>query len=122
MRRIARGEAIDVFGDGSMSRDFTFIGDIVRGVIAAHDRVDRHGYRVWNLGSDRPVRLDEMIAAIGRTVGREPVIKRLPMQPGDVDRTWADLTRSKQELGYAPTMPFDEGLAAQWEAARAAVV
>jgi UDP-glucuronate 4-epimerase len=122
MRRIARGEAIDMFGDGSMSRDFTFIGDIVRGVVAAHDRVDRHGYRVWNLGSDRPVRLDEMIAAIGRTVGREPVIKRLPMQPGDVDRTWADLTRSKQELGYAPTMPFDEGLAAQWEAARAAVV
>lgn len=120
MRKVSRGERIEVFGDGSMSRDFTFIDDIVRGVIASLDRVDRFGFRVWNLGSDRPVRLDEMIAAIGRTVGREPVITRLPMQPGDVDRTWADLARAKQELGYAPSVPFEDGLARQWEAARAA--
>lgn len=116
MRKIARGEEIDVFGDGSMSRDFTFIGDIIRGVVAAYDRVDRHGYRVWNLGSDRPVRLDAMIAAIAATVGKEPVIRVKPMQPGDVDRTWADLTRARAELGYQPTMPFERGLAEQWAA------
>ena len=120
MRRVAAGESIDVFGDGSMSRDFTYIDDIVSGVLAAHDRIERHGYRVWNLGSDRPVRLDAMIAAIGKTVGREPVIKRLPMQAGDVDRTWADLTRSRAELGYAPSTPFETGLARQWEASRRA--
>jgi UDP-glucuronate 4-epimerase len=120
MRRISRGEEIEVFGDGSMSRDFTYIGDIVSGVLAAYDRIPRHGYRVWNLGSDRPVRLDAMIAGIARVVGREPVVTRKPMQPGDVDRTWADLARSRAELGYAPTVSFDEGLARQWEAARRA--
>ena len=115
MRRIAAGESIDVFGDGSMSRDFTYVDDIVAGVLAAHDRVGGHGYRVWNLGSDRPVRLDAMVAAVARTVGREPVINRTPMQPGDVDKTWADLTRSRAELGYAPATPFEEGLRRQWE-------
>jgi UDP-glucuronate 4-epimerase len=115
MRRIAAGEPIDVFGDGSMSRDFTYVDDIVAGVLAAYDRVERHGYRVWNLGSDRPVRLDEMVAAVARTVGREPVIHRKPMQPGDVDKTWADLTRSRAELGYAPRTAFEDGLRRQWE-------
>lgn len=117
MRRIAAGEPIDVFGDGSMSRDFTYIGDIVRGVLSAYDRID--GYRVWNLGSDRPVRLDAMIAAIARVVGREPMIKRLPVQTGDVERTWADLSRSRAELAYSPSVSFEEGLARQWAAERA---
>jgi UDP-glucuronate 4-epimerase len=116
MRRISRAEEIDMFGDGSMSRDFTFIDDVVAGVLAAHDRIDRFGYRVWNLGSDRPVRLDAMIAAIARVVGKEPRIRRLPMQPGDVERTWADLTRSGAELSYRPSTNFEEGLERQWAA------
>ncbi len=62
------------------------------------------------------MRLDAMIAAIARVVGREPLIKRRPMQPGDVDRTWADLTRSGSELAYRPSTPFEQGLARQWEA------
>ena len=107
-----------MFGDGSMSRDFTYIDDIVRGVLAAYDRIPSHGYRVWNLGSDRPVRLDAMIAAIGKALEREPRVRRLPVPPGDVERTWADLTRSGTELGYQPTTSFEEGLKRQWEASR----
>ncbi len=114
MRRIARGEPIQMFGDGSMSRDFTYVDDTVAGILAAYDRIPAHGYRVWNLGSDRPWRLDAMIAAIATVVGREPVIERRPMQPGDVDRTWADLARSRAELGYDPRTPFEEGLRRQW--------
>ncbi|MBL9031978.1 MAG: NAD-dependent epimerase/dehydratase family protein [Phycisphaerae bacterium] len=115
MSRIARGEPIAVFGDGSMARDYTYIDDIVTGVLAAADRIDDHGYRVWNLGSDRPVRLDAMIAAIARTVGREPIIDRKPVPTGDVERTWADLARARAELDYAPTTPFEEGLGRQWD-------
>jgi UDP-glucuronate 4-epimerase len=116
MRRIARAEEIDVFGDGSMSRDFTFVDDVVAGILAAYDRIPRFGFRVWNLGSDRPVRLADMVRAIERTVGTEARIRRRPVQPGDVERTWADLTRSRAELGYSPSTPFEEGLRRQWEA------
>ena len=89
------------------------VSDIVVGVIAAYQRIGGHGYRVWNLGSDRPVRLDAMIEAISRVVGKPARIKRLPMQPGDVERTWADLARSGAELGYRPRMGFEEGLREQ---------
>lgn len=114
MRLIASGQEVPMFGDGSMSRDFTYIDDIVRGVLAAHDRIDAHGYRIWNLGSDRPVKLIDMIQAIARVVGREAQVKQLPEQPGDVERTWADLTRVKRELAYRAETNFEEGLARQW--------
>ncbi len=114
MRRISQGQEISMFGDGESSRDYTYIDDIVRGVIASYDRIDRHSYRIWNLGGSSPVTLKDMIAAISRTVGREARIKQLPMQPGDVERTWADLSRSRAELDYAPATPFDEGVRRQW--------
>ena len=112
--RIARGEPIRMFGDGSMSRDFTYIDDIVGGVLRAYERTPGFGYRVWNLGGDHPMRLDELIATIGEVVGREPIIERAPMQAGDVDRTWADLTRSGSELGYSPKTAVREGIERQW--------
>lgn len=115
MARIASGAEIEVFGDGSMSRDYTFVDDIVSGVLAAYEAVPRFGYRVWNLGSDRPVRLDEMVATISAVVGKEARIKRLPSQPGDVERTWADLTRAAKELGYRARTEFAEGVGRQWE-------
>lgn len=114
MRKIARGEPITMFGDGSMSRDFTYIDDIVAGVLAAYDRIDAHGCRVWNLGNSDPVALKDMIASIGRVVGREPIVKAAPMQPGDVDRTYADLSRARAELEYQPRTRFEDGLARQW--------
>lgn len=114
MTRIAGGQPIRMFGDGSMSRDFTYIDDIVTGVLGAYDRVDRFGYRVWNLGGNHPVRLDAMIESVARVVGKPAIIERAPTQPGDVERTWADLTRSARELGFAPTTSFEEGLRRQW--------
>ncbi|MEK6701801.1 MAG: GDP-mannose 4,6-dehydratase [Planctomycetota bacterium] len=112
--RVARGEAIRMFGDGTTSRDYTYIDDIVTGVVAAYDRIDHHGYRVWNLGGSSPVSLLEMIAIIGRVVGMEPRVERGPMQPGDVERTFADPARSAAELGYKVTTGFEEGVRRQW--------
>lgn len=115
LHAVSAGETITMFGDGSMSRDFTYVDDIVAGVLASMERIDGHGFRIWNLGSDGPVRVDELIAAVGRTVGREPIVERGPEQPGDVRRTWADLTRSRAELDYAPKTPLERGLAAQYQ-------
>ncbi|CAG0963634.1 UDP-glucuronate 4-epimerase [Phycisphaerales bacterium] len=111
---VAKGEPVTLFGDGSMSRDYTYIDDIVAGVLAAYDRIPAHGYRVWNLGGNHPVALGEMLATVERVVGKKAVVKRGPMQPGDVLRTWADLTRSSAELGYSPRTPFEEGVEKQW--------
>ncbi len=120
MRNIARGEAIPVFGDGSMSRDYTFIDDIVAGVLSAYERIPSHGFRVWNLGGNRPMTLSAMIEAVERTVGKKALIDRRPTPPGDVERTYADLTRSVAELGFSPSTSFGEGLAKQWEWMRSA--
>jgi len=115
MRLIARGEPVPMFGDGSTSRDYTFIKDIVTGVVASYDRIVDHGYRIWNLGGSDPVTLTEMIDTIGRVVGKPPILQRMPIQPGDVERTFADLTRSTNELGFRPTTPFEEGVGHQWK-------
>ncbi len=113
MRLIRAGEPIPVFGDGSMARDYTFVDDIVTGLIAARDRIGEHGYRIWNIGSDRPVKLDDMVRAVGEAVGVEAKIDRQAVPPGDVERTCADLTRARAELGYEPTTAFLDGLRAQ---------
>lgn len=115
MKAIRDGRPITVFGDGSTSRDYTFVADIVRGVVSAMDRIDMLGYRVWNLGHSHPVTLSEMVATVARVVGKEPLIQRGPDQPGDVQRTYADLGRSSPELEYHPTTGFEPGVKAQWE-------
>ena len=118
LSRISRGEPIRMFGDGTTSRDYTFIDDIVSGVMASYEKIDAHGFRVWNLGGNEPVSLREMIQTVGEVVGVEPIVQQEPMQPGDVERTYADLTRAKAELGYEPTTSFAEGVARQWAWAR----
>jgi UDP-glucuronate 4-epimerase len=114
LRKISQGETISLFGEGT-SRDYTFVDDIVAGVLASYDRIDQHGYRVWNLGGSHPTSLEEMVATIARVVGRQPVIELGPMQPGDVQRTWADLTRAAAELGFKPTTSFETGVRKQWD-------
>lgn len=114
MRLISAGEPVPMFGDGSTSRDYTYIDDIIAGELAALDHVAEHGCRVWNLGGSSPVTLSEMIEAVARAVGRPARVERLPTQPGDVERTYADLSRSGRELGYRPSTSFDEGLRRQW--------
>ena len=114
LSRVSRGQSLEVFGDGSTSRDYTFVADIVRGVLAAHDRIDRFGYRIWNLGNSEPVTLSDMIATIARTVDRAPKIVRKPAQPGDVERTYADISRARADLDYDPRTSFSEGVAKHW--------
>lgn len=122
MTLMATGSPVPMFGDGSSSRDYTFIDDIVGGVLAAERAIgsDSVGdYRIWNLGGSAPTTLADLIAAIGVVLGVEPTIEKGSMQRGDVDRTFADLTRSEAELGYRPTTPLEDGLRRQWEAMRA---
>ncbi len=107
-RLIETGQPIPVFGDGSMQRDFTYIDDIVQGVIASIEHCK--GYNIYNLGESRPVRLDKLISAIEKAVGKKAIINRLPNQPGDVKQTYADVSKAKKELGYNPTMEINEGL------------
>ncbi len=121
MRLVAADEEVPMFGDGTTSRDYTYIDDIVGGVLAVDDHLAARsapggaGFcRIWNLGGAHPVTLGAMIDAIGGVVGKPPRIRRLPMQPGDVERTWADLTRSRAELGYEPKTSLEDGLKKQW--------
>jgi len=115
LSRIAKGESIEMFGDGHTSRDYTYVSDIVQGVLAAYQAIPSHGYRVWNLGSDRPTTLTDLISTISTTVGKPAQIVHKPMQQGDVERTWADLSRSAKELRYQATTALATGIAAQYE-------
>jgi len=115
MRKVHAGTPIEVFGPLETARDYTYVADTVAGILSAAANIDRFGYRIWNLGHDHPVTLGEMISAIGKTVGREPITNCQPQRPGDVDRTWADLQRAKAELGYNPTTSFEQGLTKQWQ-------
>jgi UDP-glucuronate 4-epimerase len=109
IRLIESGKAIPVFGDGSMRRDFTYIDDIINGVVAAIERCK--GYEIYNLGESRPVRLDKLISEIEKVLGKEAVIERLPLQPGDVIQTYADVSKAKERLGYEPKTKLSVGLA-----------
>lgn len=107
--RIERGETIPMFGDGQTRRDYTFVDDVVDGVVRAVDRCA--GLHIYNLGNSSPVTLREMIEAIGEALGKTPRVERLPEQPGDVRQTFADVSKAEAELGYHPSTPFREGLA-----------
>jgi UDP-glucuronate 4-epimerase len=105
---IASGREIPVFGDGTTGRDYTYVDDIVDGVVAALDRAT--GFHIWNLGGAHPVVLKDLIERLARGLGRMPAIRRLPPQPGDVERTWADVSRAKRELAWAPSTSFERGM------------
>jgi UDP-glucuronate 4-epimerase len=100
---------LTVFGDGSMRRDFTFVDDIVRGILAALDRAPR-GFRAYNLGSGAPVDLRTLVREIGVAAGVEPVVQSAAVPLGDVDATFADIARARLELGWEPCVPLGDGL------------
>jgi UDP-glucuronate 4-epimerase len=109
LRAILAGAPITVFGDGSMKRDFTHVDDIVRGVLAAVDEAPP-GYRPYNLGSGAPIVLSKLVVAMGRAAGREPVVQHAPVPLGDVDATFADISRAREELGWTPRIALEDGL------------
>jgi UDP-glucuronate 4-epimerase len=107
-RLIESGEPVPMFGDGTTRRDYTYVGDIVEGIVRAIDRCT--AYHLYNLGNSAPIKLSELIESIGKALGKHPIIQRLPEQPGDVRQTFADITRASAELGYSPRTPFRTGL------------
>ena len=106
--RIRRGQEITMFGDGSSLRDYTFVSDIVDGVVAAVDRP--LGFEIINLGNCTPNRLDDLIAAIGEAVGQQPIVRQIADQPGDVPMTFASVDKAREFLGFEPSTPLLVGL------------
>lgn len=107
-RLLADGKPVPMFGDGSTARDYTFIDDVVDGTIRALDRLD--GYRVYNLGGSRTTRLDRLVDLIAGALGVPAKIDRKPEQAGDVPLTSACVDRAREELGYEPQVPIEEGI------------
>ena len=112
---ITRGAPITLFGDGSSRRDYTFIDDIVSGVVAAIERVAPAQYTIFNLGGTGTISLTELVETIERVVGKKAIIDRQPDQPGDVPITFANIDRARAALGYDPQTRPDVGIARYWE-------
>jgi len=108
-RRIYAGQPIDQFGDGSTQRDYTYIDDIIQGTMAAFD-YDGPMYDMFNLGESQTIQLKELISAIENALGKKAKINELPEQPGDMPRTYADISKARKLLGYNPTTKLSEGL------------
>ncbi len=108
------GRAVPIFGDGSTLRDFTYIDDLVDGLARAVDR--DLGFAIVNLGTGHKVSVREMVKVLERALALPARLEWLPAQAGDVTRTWADISRARERLGYAPAVAFEEGIGrfAQW--------
>jgi UDP-glucuronate 4-epimerase len=120
-KKIMAGEPIQVFNHGDMRRDFTYIDDIVTGIVACHDNPppddgevkaggSRDPHRLYNIGNHRSEELMRMIALIEEACGRKAEVELLPMQPGDVRETFADISAINNDLGFEPTTPIDIGV------------
>ncbi len=109
---ILEDQEIPVYGDGTTSRDYTYVEDIIDGIVKSIKYISENVnvYEILNLGESEPITLAEMIATIESVVGKKAKIKRLPTQPGDVDRTFADISKAKKMIGYNPQTSFKEGI------------
>ena len=105
---IEQGQAIPVYGDGSMMRDFTYIDDIIDGTTAAIEKCN--GFNIYNLGESQPITVNDLIAEIEKALGKKAIREKLPPQPGDVERTYADVTKAEKDLGYKPSTSIRDGL------------
>ena len=126
-RKILAGEPIDVFNHGNHARDFTYVDDIVEGVIRTADRIPQLNpnwsgdtpdpgtspapYRIYNIGNHRPVELMHFIETLERCLGQQAEKNLLPMQPGDVPETYADVDDLMRDVGFQPKTPIEEGIA-----------
>ncbi len=112
---IEAGKPVPIFGDGSTARDYTYVEDIVAGVLAALDYELQHSsggvpFDIFNLGNSHPVKLAELVELLERVTGRQAIRDWRPPEPGDVPLTWADISKARRLLGYRPTTPLEEGL------------
>lgn len=110
--RISNDQPIEMFGDGSTARDYTFVNDTVGGIVKCLDYVmgNTGVYEIVNLGNKNPVKLSDLISKLYALYGKEPQVKVLPMQAGDVDITYAEISKGKALFGYQPEITIDEGL------------
>jgi nucleoside-diphosphate-sugar epimerase len=106
---ITEGEPLQLNGDGTQQRDFTHVDDVARGVVAALDR--RPGYETINLGSDNPVQLNAVIDRIEAVIGKSAIIERHPFHSTDVSATWANISRARELLDWAPRVDLEDGIA-----------
>jgi UDP-glucuronate 4-epimerase len=127
IQAIEKGEPIQVFNHGKMKRDFTYIDDIVEGIIRVADRPAKPNpdwtgqdpdpgssyapFKVYNIGNSQPVELMDYIGALEKAMGKEAIKNMLPLQPGDVPSTYADVTDLKRDTGYQPQTSVEEGVA-----------
>ena len=109
---ISENQEIPFYGDGSTARDYTYIDDIIDGVVKSIKYLENHGktYEIVNLGESEVVTLNEMVSTIENTLGQKALKKNLPMQPGDVLKTNADIQKARSLLGYDPTTTFQNGI------------
>jgi UDP-glucuronate 4-epimerase len=117
-RLIEQGKPIPIYGDGSMMRDFTYIDDIIDGTVAAINhltsdelRATSDEFSIYNLGNANPISVNDLVAKIENALGKKATREYLPDQPGDVEKTWADISKTAKELGYKPKTTIEEGLA-----------
>jgi nucleoside-diphosphate-sugar epimerase len=113
LRAVIRDEPITVFGDGEQTRDFTFVNDAVAATAAAATRGVPG--RVYNIGGGSRVSVNEVLQMIGRVSGRQPRLQIDPVQKGDMRHTFADTTLARTDLGFAPSVGLEEGLAAEYQ-------
>src|SRR5207244_2363337 len=106
--KIAAGEEIDVYGDGEQSRDFTFVGNVVDATIRAGDATGANG-EIFNVAAGSPASVNQVAKTIGEIVGKAVRRRELPHRAGDLRDSWADLSKSKRVLGYAPEIALDDG-------------
>ncbi len=109
VQRIAAGKPIQMYGDGTTKRDYTYIDDIIDGICAAVD-YNKTGFEIINLGGGEPITLIRMIRTIEHALGRNAIIEQKPMQPGDVDKTVCDWSKAHRLLKYSPKTSFDRGI------------
>lgn len=125
-KSILEGKEISVFNEGKMERDFTYIGDIVDGILKVIENSPKAGknwngknpdpsfsrapYKIYNIGNNKPVNLLDFISEIEKAIGKKAKLKFMPIQPGDVVKTWADISEFKEDFGYEPATTIQEGI------------
>lgn len=117
MSNIINGQPIDIYGDGSMERDFTYVIDVVEGIWNAAKTIHRFGYRIWNIGNSSPIRISDLVQTIINTVCADevPSVRHLPIPEGDVERTCADITLASHDFGYSPAYSLEQGIMEEWK-------
>jgi UDP-glucuronate 4-epimerase len=105
---ILENKPIPYYGDGSTERDYTYIDDIIEGIIGAIKNL--RGYDIFNLGESKAISLSKMVSAIENAIGKKAVLAKLPLQSGDVEKTYADISKANELLNYIPKFSFEEGI------------